>query len=266
MRNPFVRLLVLAGALLDRPGCGHPDIAPRSDVLGGAPGAAGCDLRLPRRDVALAGSDEQAENADVLQRAAEQGRRVPALGARPLARPRRQGRARRAEPAAPAAWLCIHRFERHPGQGWATRTGNGYYGGLQMDISFQRTYGGELLRRKGTANRWTRGRADVGRRARLQERARLLSVAEHGPLLRPDLGLVVVTAGAAAAPLPQLDREEDARDRDASSASTIAPPTPPWARNGVSPARAATSHRPCRRPSGRAWRTGTEARPVPAGS
>jgi hypothetical protein len=24
-----------------------------------------------------------------------------------------------------------------------------------MDISFQRTYGGELLRRKGTANRWT---------------------------------------------------------------------------------------------------------------
>ena len=52
-------------------------------------------------------------------------------------------------------WLCIHRFERHPGQGWATRTGNGYYGGLQMDISFQRTYGGELLRRKGTANRWT---------------------------------------------------------------------------------------------------------------
>ena len=52
-------------------------------------------------------------------------------------------------------WLCIHRYERHPGQGWATRTGNGYYGGLQMDISFQRAYGGELLRRKGTANRWT---------------------------------------------------------------------------------------------------------------
>ena len=40
-------------------------------------------------------------------------------------------------------------------QGWATRTGNGYYGGLQMDISFQRTYGPELLRTKGTADRWT---------------------------------------------------------------------------------------------------------------
>jgi resuscitation-promoting factor RpfA len=53
------------------------------------------------------------------------------------------------------AWLCIHRYERHPGMGWATATGNGFYGGLQMDISFQRTYGAELLRRKGTANRWT---------------------------------------------------------------------------------------------------------------
>jgi hypothetical protein len=52
-------------------------------------------------------------------------------------------------------WLCIHRYERHPEQGWRTRTGNGYYGGLQMDIAFQRTYGPELLRRKGTANNWT---------------------------------------------------------------------------------------------------------------
>ena len=51
-------------------------------------------------------------------------------------------------------WMCIHRYERHPEQGWRTRTGNGYYGGLQMDISFQRTYGRELLSRKGTANNW----------------------------------------------------------------------------------------------------------------
>jgi hypothetical protein len=52
-------------------------------------------------------------------------------------------------------WLCIHRYERNPSQGWGTRTGNGYYGGLQMDIHFQRAYGPELLRRKGTANNWT---------------------------------------------------------------------------------------------------------------
>jgi hypothetical protein len=65
---------------------------------------------------------------------------------------------RRNQAASPPrlnAWLCIHRHERHPGQGWSTRTGNGYYGGLQMDLSFQRTYGPDLLRRKGTANRWT---------------------------------------------------------------------------------------------------------------
>ena len=30
-----------------------------------------------------------------------------------------------------------------------------YYGGLQMDLSFQRTYGPRLLRRKGTADHWT---------------------------------------------------------------------------------------------------------------
>jgi hypothetical protein len=58
-------------------------------------------------------------------------------------------------PPRRAAWMCIHRHERHTAQGWATRTGNGYYGGLQMDISFQRTYAPELLRRKGTANNWT---------------------------------------------------------------------------------------------------------------
>jgi resuscitation-promoting factor RpfB len=62
---------------------------------------------------------------------------------------------RAANPPRRAAWMCIHRYERHPGQGWATHTGNGYYGGLQMDISFQRAYGPELLRRKGTADKWT---------------------------------------------------------------------------------------------------------------
>ncbi len=62
---------------------------------------------------------------------------------------------RAATPPHRSAWMCIHRLERHPAQGWATYTGNGYYGGLQMDISFQRAYGHHLLRTKGTANRWS---------------------------------------------------------------------------------------------------------------
>jgi hypothetical protein len=71
-----------------------------------------------------------------------------------------RGRARRAEhqaehPPHRGAWLCIHRFERDPRQGWHTQTGNGYYGGLQMNLGFQRRYGPDLLRRKGTADRWT---------------------------------------------------------------------------------------------------------------
>jgi Transglycosylase-like domain len=49
------------------------------------------------------------------------------------------------------AWLCIHRYEGS----WTANTGNGYYGGLQMDISFQQSYGRELLRTKGRAHRWS---------------------------------------------------------------------------------------------------------------
>jgi hypothetical protein len=60
-------------------------------------------------------------------------------------------RSRAQNPPHKRQWLCIHRYEG----GWTSNTGNGYYGGLQMDLGFQRTYGGGLLSRKGTANRWT---------------------------------------------------------------------------------------------------------------
>jgi hypothetical protein len=48
------------------------------------------------------------------------------------------------------AWMCIHRYE-----GSWRDTGAPYYGGLQMDWGFMRTYGGWLLARKGTADKWT---------------------------------------------------------------------------------------------------------------
>jgi len=46
-------------------------------------------------------------------------------------------------------WRCIHRWE-----GSWTDPNSPYYGGLQMDLAFQRAYGPGLLRRKGTANHW----------------------------------------------------------------------------------------------------------------
>jgi hypothetical protein len=49
-----------------------------------------------------------------------------------------------------SAWLCIHRFE-----GSWTDPNPPYYGGLQMDLQFQRRYGAGLLRSKGTADHWT---------------------------------------------------------------------------------------------------------------
>jgi hypothetical protein len=75
---------------------------------------------------------------------------------RDLWRARAERAEKRAErPPHRRQWLCIHRHERHPRQGWRTRTGNGFYGGLQMNLAFQRQYGHRLLQRKGTADRWT---------------------------------------------------------------------------------------------------------------
>jgi hypothetical protein len=48
------------------------------------------------------------------------------------------------------AFLCIHRYEG----AWNANTGNGYYGGLQMDVSFQRRYGSDFALRWGTADNW----------------------------------------------------------------------------------------------------------------
>lgn len=58
---------------------------------------------------------------------------------------------RRAQsPPRLSAWRCIHSYEGS----WRDQ-GSPYYGGLQMDVSFQRHYGSYLLRTKGTADRWT---------------------------------------------------------------------------------------------------------------
>ncbi len=72
-------------------------------------------------------------------------------GAVALWRRRAQAERRKAEhPPDLAAFLCIHRYE-----GAWTDGGGPYYGGLQMDLGFQRTYAPWLLRTKGTANHWT---------------------------------------------------------------------------------------------------------------
>lgn len=49
-----------------------------------------------------------------------------------------------------AEFSCIHRYEGSA----RANTGNGYYGGLQMDLGFQRAHGKDFLRRWGTADHW----------------------------------------------------------------------------------------------------------------
>lgn len=54
----------------------------------------------------------------------------------------------------PTYWLpeatCVHSHEG----AWTDNTGNGYYGGLQMDGSFERTYGPTFYARWGNASNW----------------------------------------------------------------------------------------------------------------
>ena len=48
-------------------------------------------------------------------------------------------------------WTCIH---SHEAPTWRIADAP-YYGGLQMDLSFQRAYGAVYLRTEGTANNWS---------------------------------------------------------------------------------------------------------------
>ena len=49
-------------------------------------------------------------------------------------------------------WICIHNHEG----AWNANTGNGYYGGLQMDITFQNAYGSDMISKYGGyAHTWS---------------------------------------------------------------------------------------------------------------
>jgi hypothetical protein len=55
-----------------------------------------------------------------------------------------------ADPPHKRGWLCIHRLE-----GSWRDSGDPYWGGLQMDRGFMRTYAPRLLLRRGWADRWS---------------------------------------------------------------------------------------------------------------
>lgn len=63
-------------------------------------------------------------------------------------------------------WRCIHEHEG----AWSSNTGNGYFGGIQMTIWFQRTYAPEFVARWGTADRWpVWAQLLAGERARISD-------------------------------------------------------------------------------------------------
>jgi len=59
-------------------------------------------------------------------------------------------RRRAGRPPHRLGWLCIHRYE-----GSWHDSGDPYWGGLQMDRGFMRTYAPRVLLRRGWANHWT---------------------------------------------------------------------------------------------------------------
>lgn len=153
MKSPFVRLLIVAGALC----LGLAAFARAPAATASSTRVAKIEqiqqlraqtwrwqslMRRPRTPAAF--TERRARNEAYVDWVRDLWQRRARLAKRQAAKPPHREQ-----------WLCIHRYERHPAQGWRTRTGNGYYGGLQMDMNFQRAYGDELLRRKGTANHWT---------------------------------------------------------------------------------------------------------------
>ena len=92
-----------------------------------------------------------------------------------------------------AAWRHIRRTCLPGSASTATRApgtirSGPYYGGLQMDLGFQHTYGARAPAHQGHGRPLDAARADVGRRARAPQRPGLLPVAQHRALLRTDLG------------------------------------------------------------------------------
>lgn len=62
----------------------------------------------------------------------------------------KQVKARYYNPPHKSQFMCIHHYE-----GSWRDDGYPFWGGLQMDWDFQRTYGSYLFARKGTANHWS---------------------------------------------------------------------------------------------------------------
>ena len=105
---------------------------------------------VPARDVALAAPDGPAEDARH-EGPSTGGARSTAAGCETSGA---SGR------SSTAAGRTARRTARRGAASSATKAAGTtrmppYYGGLQMDISFQRMYGRDLLRRKGTAENWT---------------------------------------------------------------------------------------------------------------
>ena len=102
-------------------------------------------------------------------------------------------------------WMCIAQ-PRVRTRTWDIATGNGYYGGLQMDRQFQQAYAPGALPDQGDGRQLDGRGADADGRAG-PRRPGLHPVAEHRPDVRAALGRLSGGAGVArATPAPRRQR------------------------------------------------------------
>ena len=118
--------------------------------------------------------------------------------------------------------MCIHHYEGK----WTANTGNGYYGGLQMDMKFQVTYGSAFLVRWGTADNWPIWAQVRGRSARVRQGTWLHALAEHRAGLRAALSPRLTRAHSShersSAPRPLVDELGMARPTRVGAAAASA--------------------------------------------
>lgn len=159
-------LIVLSGPQASSEGVGVPEDStattepqrasqPHVDLWSGLPLAEALHQAERDRFFAAVAAEEQRQKDIAIE--AERQRKAAAAAAAKKAQQQQAAAAKKAAaPAAPvysggSVWDDLAQCESHGN--WSINTGNGYYGGLQMDMTFWNTYGNSAYARADLAPR-----------------------------------------------------------------------------------------------------------------
>ena len=131
------------------------DAGAQGTSTGGAPDEPGIDELLDRIDeLELENAGLTATVAQRTARIVELRAKVRVLDRRRATWKRRHHRVYRLLHPYSSSWLAAALCIKSEEGAWTSNTGNGYFGGFQMDRSFQRAYGARFYGAIGTADLW----------------------------------------------------------------------------------------------------------------